>query len=144
MSNYRTKGFPASKYLHIDQLCTENGLNVADAVFGNQRGATDTQAGANEQAETATDKSETNMKLLENIISKGKWAWQKAGFEPLPDFPILQPAKHFISRIGQRCNNAYIYSLTQAVSSFVCARFDDSQRIKLSENRPDRGSALFL
>ena len=35
VSNYRTKGFPASKYLHIDQLCTENGLNVADAVLGN-------------------------------------------------------------------------------------------------------------
>ena len=35
VSNYRNKGFAASKYMLIDQLCTENGLNVADAVFGN-------------------------------------------------------------------------------------------------------------
>ena len=123
VSNYRTKGFPASKYLHIDQLCTENGLNVADAVFGNQRGATDTQAEANEQAETATDKSETNMKLLENIISKGKWAWQKAGFEPLPDFPILQPAKHFISRIGPEMQQR-LYILTDPSGEQLCLRPD--------------------
>ncbi|MGI9440316.1 MAG: ATP phosphoribosyltransferase regulatory subunit [Parvibaculales bacterium] len=117
VSNYRIKGFPASKYLHIDQLCTENGLNVADAVFGNQRGATDTQAEANEQAETgpyATIEESVNAAMSELL---------NEGFTQLPSFPILQPAAPFINRIGTEMQQR-LYILTDPSGERLCLRPD--------------------
>ena len=109
VSNYRTKGFPASKYLHIDQLCTENGLNVADAVFGNQRGAADTQAAA--------------MATIGNNIDTAVSELLNEGFTQLPSLPILQPAAPFINRIGTSMQQR-LYILTAPSGERLCLRPD--------------------
>ena len=118
VSNYRTKGFPASKYLHIDQLCTENGLNVADAVFGNQRGATDAQAEANEQAGTGP------YATIEESVNAAMSELPDNSFVILPtNLPILQPAAPFISRIGPAMQRR-LYILTAPNGERLCLRPD--------------------
>ena len=106
VSNYRKQGFPARSHFILAKICTERGLDVADAVFGGYRvkaGATPYQA-APQQA---------NARLA---------PLQEAGFSAL-SLPILQPAAPFIDRMGPEMQRR-LFTFTDPGGEQLCLRPD--------------------
>ena len=122
VSNYRTKGFPASKYLHIDQLCTENGLNVADAVFGNIKRCAVAQGDAQVLrykddtdfmgfSPTGFEEAQTQaLQRTDDTDKSGLDAWLEAGFEFISPFSHFATCRAFYQPHGGRDATTPIYT----------------------------------
>ena len=106
VSNYRKQGFPARSHFILAKICKENGLDVADAVFGGYQVKTKKapyQAAPPQRADTLT-------------------SLREAGFMPV-SLPILQPAAPFIDRMGPEMQRR-LFTFTDPGGEQLCLRPD--------------------
>ena len=106
VSNYRKQGFPARSHFILAKICKENGLDVADAVFGGYQVKTKKapyQAAPPQRADTLT-------------------SLREAGFTPV-SLPILQPAAPFIDRMGPEMQRR-LFTFTDPGGEALCLRPD--------------------
>jgi len=106
VSNYRKQGFPARSHFILAKICTERGLDVADAVFGGYQVKTRPAP-----RQSASAPIEANLGRLAD-----------AGFTPL-SLPILQPAAPFIDRMGPEMQRR-LFTFTDPGGEQLCLRPD--------------------
>lgn len=120
VSNYRRLGFPARAYYKLSQACTQNRLDVAEAVFGGLQ-SLETALPMHtplHQLRTGVQESSTHnvgaMGFLENFINDG--------YEPLA-LSILQPSSPFIDRMGPEMQRR-LFTFTDPAGDPLCLRPD--------------------
>ena len=106
VSNYRKQGFPARSHFILAKICTDRGLDVADAVFGGY------QVKPRPAAYRPTPKQG----------SDGLTNLQSEGFQRL-SLPILQPAAPFIDRMGPEMQRR-LFTFTDPGGEQLCLRPD--------------------
>ena len=106
VSNYRKLGFPARSHFILAKICTERGLDVADAVFGGY------QVKPRPAAYRPAAKQD----------SAGLAQLQNDGFQHL-SLPILQPAAPFIDRMGPEMQRR-LFTFTDPGGEQLCLRPD--------------------
>ncbi len=113
VSNYRKSGFPARTHFALSKICTEHGLDVADAVFGGinwDKPTTPRAASMN----TTSNAGGISGNALDLFVANG--------FTPL-DTPMLQPAAPFIDRMGGEMQRR-LYTFNDPAGEQLCLRPD--------------------
>ena len=113
VSNYRKSGFPARTHFVLSKICTEHGLDVADAVFGGINWDKPTTPRAASMS-TTSNAGGVSGNALDLFVANG--------FTPL-DTPMLQPAAPFINRMGGEMQRR-LYTFNDPAGEQLCLRPD--------------------
>lgn len=113
VSNYRRLGFPARAHYRLANACAQNGLNVAEAVFGGLR-----QNGGHPPDRTASRRTGVREAPFSERLSQ----FVEAGYTPVT-LPVLQPAGPFVDRMGAEMQRR-LFTFTDPAGEQLCLRPD--------------------
>jgi len=113
VSNYRRLGFPARAYYKLSQACAQQGLDVAEAVFGGLQSLETVQPMRTPSRQLQTGTQDADGMLTHFIES---------GYEPVT-LSILQPSSPFVDRMGPEMQRR-LFTFTDPAGEPLCLRPD--------------------